>query len=78
MKAGEFSPVTDPDDVADRLLALVDELGFELPTATGGRSPERMRTKMHAFAAEQLKISPEWLERDAHAAAAALDGTLPA
>jgi AcrR family transcriptional regulator len=76
--AGEFSPVTDPDDVADRLLALVDGLGFELLMGYEWTSPERMRTKMHAFAAEQLKISPKGLERDAHAAAAALDGTLTA
>lgn len=61
-------------DVADRLLALVDGFGFELMMGYEWTSPERMRTKMHAFAAEQLKISPNGLERDARAAAGALDG----
>jgi AcrR family transcriptional regulator len=73
-KAGEFGPVTDPDDVADRLLALVDGLGFELLLGYEWTSPKRMRAKMHAFAAEQLKLSRAGLERDARAAAAALEG----
>jgi hypothetical protein len=33
-----------------------------------------MRAKTHAFAAEQLKFSRRGLERDARAAAAALEG----
>ena len=37
-------------------------------------SPERMRAKTHAFAAEQLEALPRGLERDARAAAAALEG----
>jgi AcrR family transcriptional regulator len=73
-KAGEFAPVTDPDDVADRLLALVDGLGFELLLGYEWTSPQRMRAKMHAFAAEQLKLSHAGIERDARAAAAALEG----
>jgi AcrR family transcriptional regulator len=73
-EAGEFTPVTDPDDVADRLLALVDGLGFELLLGYEWTSPERMRATMHAFAAEQLKISPTAIARDARAAAVALEG----
>jgi AcrR family transcriptional regulator len=73
-KTGEFAPVTDPDDVADRLLALVDGFGFELLLGYEWTSPERMRAKIQAFAAEQLRISRTELERDARAAAAALDG----
>jgi AcrR family transcriptional regulator len=73
-KSGEFAPVTDPDDVADRLLALVDGLGFELLLGYEWTSPERMRAKTHAFAAEQLKVSRRGLERDARVAAAALEG----
>ena len=44
-RAGEFAPVAAPDEVADRLVALVDGLGFE--TALGYRwtSPERMRAR---------------------------------
>jgi AcrR family transcriptional regulator len=73
-KAGEFAPVTNPDDVADRLLALVDGLGFELLLGYEWTSAQRMRAKMHDFAAEQLKLSRAGLERDARAAAAALEG----
>lgn len=72
--AGEFAPVTDPGDVADRLIALVDGLGFELLFGYEWTSPERMRSKMYAFAAEQLGLSRRALERDARAAAAAFDG----
>jgi AcrR family transcriptional regulator len=74
-EAGEFAPVTDADDVADRLVAVVDGLGFELLLGYEWTSPERMRSKMQAFAAEQLGLSRRALERDARAAAAVLDGT---
>jgi len=72
-EAGEFVPVTDPDDVADRLVALIDGLGFELLLGYQWTSPERMRSKLHAFAAEQLGLPRRALERDARAAAAALE-----
>jgi AcrR family transcriptional regulator len=72
--AGEFSPVADPDDVADRLLALVDGLGFELLMGYEWTSPEHMRATMHAFAVEQLQLSRKGLKREARAAAAALGG----
>jgi AcrR family transcriptional regulator len=73
-ESAEFSPVRDADDVADRLLALVDGLGFELLLGYEWTSAARMRTKLHDFAAEQLGISRDGLERDALAAVAALDG----
>jgi hypothetical protein len=61
--------------VADRLLALVDGLGFELLLGYEWTSPERMRAKTRAFAAEQLGISRKALERYSRAAGAALADT---
>jgi hypothetical protein len=54
--AGDFQLVTAPDEVAVRLIALVDGLGFE--TALGYRwtSPEAMHARLVAFAAEQLGV----------------------
>lgn len=51
---GEFTPVAAVDVVAERLIALVDGLGFE--TAVGYRwsTAEHMRSLLLAFAAEQL------------------------
>jgi AcrR family transcriptional regulator len=71
-EAGEFCPVAAPDTVADRLIALVDGLGFELLQGYSWTSPDRMRERMHDFAAEQLGISRAGLERRARAAAAAI------
>jgi AcrR family transcriptional regulator len=53
---GEFAPAAEPAEVAERLVALVDGLGFE--TALGYRwtSPERMHDRLAAFAAEQLGV----------------------
>jgi AcrR family transcriptional regulator len=60
--AGEFVPVAAPEEVAVRLIAVVDGLGFE--TALGYRwtSPERMRARLVAFAAEQLGVPAAELE----------------
>jgi AcrR family transcriptional regulator len=69
-EAGEFAPVAAPDTVADRLIALVDGLGFELLQGYSWTSPGRMRERMHDFAAEQLGIPRATLERHARAAAA--------
>jgi AcrR family transcriptional regulator len=71
-EAGEFAPVAAPDTVADRLIALVDGLGFELLQGYSWTSPDRMRKRMHDFAAEQLGIPRAALERHARAAAAAI------
>jgi AcrR family transcriptional regulator len=73
-EAGEFEPVADPDEVAERLIAQVDGLGFELLLGYSWTSPERMRERLHAFASEQLGVERRALERDARAAIAALDG----
>jgi AcrR family transcriptional regulator len=74
-EAGEFQPVVDPDDVAERLIAQVDGLGFELLLGYSWTSPERMRERLFSFASEQLGIERRTLERDARTVIAALDGT---
>jgi AcrR family transcriptional regulator len=55
---GELTPVAGPAEVAERIVAFVDGVGFE--TALGYRwtSPERMHERIVAFAAEQLGVAP--------------------
>jgi AcrR family transcriptional regulator len=72
-ESGEFEPAAEPDEVAERLIALVDGLGFELLLGYSWTSPERMRERVDSFVSEQLGISREALARDAHAAVAALE-----
>jgi AcrR family transcriptional regulator len=64
---GAFRPIAPPDEVADRLVALVDGLG--LKTLVGGTwmTPERMREILLRFAADELRISYEELDRRARA-----------
>jgi AcrR family transcriptional regulator len=58
VETGEFAPAAGADEVAERLVAFVDGVGFE--TALGYRwtSPERMHERVVAFAAEQLGVDP--------------------
>ena len=60
-RGGEFAPAAAPEEVAERLVAFVDGVGFE--TALGYRwtSPERMHARLIEFAAEQLGIAAEAL-----------------
>jgi AcrR family transcriptional regulator len=73
-ESGQFSPVSDPDEAAERLIAQVDGLGFELLLGYSWTSPERMRERLYGFAAEQLGIERRALERDAKRVVALLDG----
>jgi AcrR family transcriptional regulator len=73
-ESGEFAPVSDPDEAAERLIAQVDGLGFELLLGYSWTSPERMRERLYRFAAEQLGIERPALERDAKRVVALLDG----
>ena len=73
-EAGEFAPVSDPDEAAERLIAQVDGLGFELLLGYSWTSPERMRERLYGFAAEQLGIERRALRRDANKVIALLDG----
>ena len=61
VEAGEFRPAAAADEVAERLVAFVDGVGFE--TALGYRwtSPERMHARVVEFAAEQLGVPGESL-----------------
>jgi AcrR family transcriptional regulator len=60
--AGEFAPVQEPEVVAERLIALVDGLGFETVVGYPWSTPERMRALLVAFAAEQLGLEVGQLE----------------
>ena len=63
--SGAFRPVAPPDEVADRLVALVDGLGFRAVLGKPWLSPERMRELLLRFAADELRVSHEELERAA-------------
>jgi AcrR family transcriptional regulator len=56
--AGEFAPAAPPDEVAERLVALVDGLGFETALGYSWTSPERMHARLVELAAEQLGVDP--------------------
>jgi AcrR family transcriptional regulator len=61
--SGEFTPVAATDVVAERLIALVDGLGFETVVGYPWSTPTRMRALVVAFAAEQLGLDARRLER---------------
>src|SRR5919199_628550 len=56
--SGEFAPGAPPDEVAERLAAFVDGLGFETALGYSWTSPERMHARLVELAAEQLRIDP--------------------
>jgi AcrR family transcriptional regulator len=62
---GDFEPVAGPAEVADRLVALADGMGFD--TAVGYRwtSPDHMHQRLLAFAAEQLRTTTAALTGEA-------------
>jgi AcrR family transcriptional regulator len=60
--AGEFAPVAEPEVVAERLIALVDGLGFETVVGYPWSTPERMRALVVSFAAEQLGLDAQRLD----------------
>jgi AcrR family transcriptional regulator len=61
VEAGEFAPAAAPDEVAERLVAFVDGVGFETVLGCGWTSPERMHARIVEFAAEQLGVAPDAL-----------------
>jgi AcrR family transcriptional regulator len=64
--SGAFEPVSSAEEVADRLVALVDGMGVKAVLGSGSWvSPESMRQTLLRFAAEQLQISLADLERAA-------------
>src|SRR3954447_3151409 len=60
--AGEFAPAAPPDEVAERLVAFVDGLGFETALGYSWTSPERMHARLVELPAEQLGIAAPALE----------------
>lgn len=54
--SGEFTPVASPEIVAERLIALIDGLGFETVIGYPWSTPERMHGIVVSFAAEQLRL----------------------
>ena len=65
--------MSEPGEVAERLIALVDGFGFELLLGYSWTSPERMREQVDAFVCEQLGVAPDALAADARAAAGATE-----
>jgi AcrR family transcriptional regulator len=57
-ETGEFRPAAPPDEVAERLIAFVDGLGFETALGYSWTSPGRMHARVVELAAEQLGIDP--------------------
>jgi AcrR family transcriptional regulator len=60
---GIFRPVAPPDEVADRLVALVDGLALKAVLGGSWMTPERMREILLRFAADELRVSYEELDR---------------
>jgi AcrR family transcriptional regulator len=60
---GTFRPVSEPSVVAERLIALVDGLGFETAIGYPWATTERMRALLLDFACEQLGISARKLDQ---------------
>jgi AcrR family transcriptional regulator len=60
--SGAFQPIASPDEVAERLIALIDGLGFETVIGYRWSTARRMRSLVVSFAAEQLGVDREALE----------------
>lgn len=58
MVAGVFHPVAKPDEVAERISAMVDGLCFRSVVGYTWTPLDRVRTMLRAFACEQLGIAP--------------------
>lgn len=62
---GAFDPLVGPDEAADRLVAMVDGLGLKAVLGLPAMTPGKMRAILFRFAAEQLGVSEEDLDRRA-------------
>src|SRR5262245_14773847 len=62
---GTFRPVAPADEVADRIVALVDGLGLKAVLGQPLMTPRRMRAILLRFAADELRISHDTLDRAA-------------
>jgi AcrR family transcriptional regulator len=67
-ESGAFRPVAPVEEVAERLVALVDGLGVKAVLGSGSWiTPERMRTILLRFASDELRVPLEDLEQAANA-----------
>ena len=73
VESGEFKPVAPPDEVAERLIALVNGLGIAAVAERTAIDPERFRELTFRFISEQLALSVQKLH--ARAAAVAAEAT---
>ena len=67
VESGEFRSVTRPEEVAERLIALVNGLGVEAVAEHRWMGPERFRELVFRFTAEQLGVAYEKLDAGAAA-----------
>lgn len=65
--SGVFRPVAPPEEVADRLVAIVDGLGLKAVLGGPWMTPERMREILLRFAAEELQVPYQELDLRARA-----------
>ncbi|MBS1862950.1 MAG: TetR family transcriptional regulator C-terminal domain-containing protein [Actinobacteria bacterium] len=63
--SGAFRVTTDVEEVAQRLVAFTDGLATQAVIGTSGSEPERVRELLLRFAAEQLDIDFDELDRQA-------------
>jgi AcrR family transcriptional regulator len=63
--SGVFRPAAPPEEAADRLVAVVDGLGLKAVLGQPWMTPERMRALLIRFAADELQVSHQALERAA-------------
>jgi hypothetical protein len=62
---GAFRPQVSPEEAADRLVAMVDGLGLKAVLGLPAMTPAKMRAILLRFAAEQLGVPHEDLDRGA-------------
>jgi AcrR family transcriptional regulator len=61
-RLGEFSPVGEPEEVTERLVALIDGLAFQVVVEHHWMPPERMRELVLRYASDELRVPVEALE----------------
>lgn len=66
-ESGAFRPARPPDEVAERLIGLVDGLGFKAVLGYRWMPPERMREILLRFAADELGVGYDELDERARA-----------
>jgi AcrR family transcriptional regulator len=60
-RSGEFRPIGEPDDVTERLVALIDGLAFQVVVEHHWMPPARMRALVLRHASDELRVPVEAL-----------------